>query len=281
MSSKLRSLGDREKGLAVKINSSRQGLRTFDGMGDYLDRWVRPNLLEDLDTVFEGAKRRWEEKGRPADGRGDFLLATLLFGTFDHLGAFLAADECRSLATRENIARLACRLPSTADVYAIIAQLGRNALVHGAWPQTALRMDRGGSWAFGLSITANPDPTDHDYLYTRRYSLSAAGASDSTPSTVLKLLLNVHALHRELRELVLEQSTFAAVIPAVFESIQRSAMDPHRAAVSHEGTPEFFSGAGRSPLKDQVRMLRREAEHLGVWERHDLKCYRLPKELRG
>jgi hypothetical protein len=195
-----------------------QGLWSFADFPAYLNSWLIPNVLKDLETVFEGACKKWKEDGEPENGRGDFVLAISLFALFDHLGAFLAPDENASLQTRENIVRMAHLLPTTRDVDLIVAHFGRNALVHGAWPQTAVLMD-GGSWAFGLNISADPDESNHGRRYKRRYSLPCK-VRPAPQLDILRLRLNIRVLRRELQECFLLNGALGNVKQEVFERLQ-------------------------------------------------------------
>jgi len=204
-----------------------QGLWDFVGFASYLHEWIRPNLLKDLETVFEGACNEWKQDNMPNNGRGDFVLAIALFAVFDHLGAFLAEDEDASLMTRDNISRVAVQLPSTRDVDLIVSHFGRNALVHGAWPQTVMLME-GEKWAFGLNVSADPRPFNedgeptHNYLYWRKYPMPWFDCKTRLMD-ILKLRLNVRNLRHELGEFVTSINP-DMVQPAVFQRIRKIAV---------------------------------------------------------
>lgn len=177
----------------------RQGLWDYADFPEYLNQWIIPNMLGDLETVFEGARERW--RGREGAGRGDFALATVLFAWFEHLGAFLGnPDEKRRGIIA--IARCAKQLPSINDKADwIIAYLGRNALVHAAWPQTLSLMD-GGNWAFGMSVNAdNRLQETHNIIYNWPVHKTFPRVQQ-TPTTVIKLSMNVHILRQELHDFV-------------------------------------------------------------------------------
>jgi hypothetical protein len=242
-----------------------QGLWTFASFERYLDDWIRPVLIADLNTVFEGARERWEEQGQPANGRGDFVLAAALFSAFDHLGQFLAASVDDSLGATANIRRVAGVLPSTATANDIVAQFGRHALVHTGWPQTSVVMDDG-RWAFGLNISADPRDQNehgertHDLLYMRRYALP--GTNVETPT--LKYRLNVRVL---LAELTAAVGRFEC-LDAVFVRVRGNAI----ATSQLRGKPmelrkHRHPRPGSSKLGDQIHELRQRALDEGVWPR--------------
>jgi len=198
-----------------------QGIWDFPDLPSYLHEWVIPYMLNDLQTVFDGARNRWKELGCPQAGRGDFLLSTALFTLFDHLGSFMG-DVDDSLSPRENISRCARRLESTKGVDLIVGHFGRNALVHRAWPQTIAAMDNG-SWAFGLNVTANPDESDHLKLYWRMYQLPNE-VRKPTMVPVLKFRLNVGVLRRELEGLLGDPKFPTSVRSEVFLRVRNNAI---------------------------------------------------------
>lgn len=244
-----------------------QGLRSFRDFADYRDNWIRTNLLPDLRTIFRGARADWESQGRPENGRGDFLLATALMSAFDHLGVFLAGPD-DSLENYENIARVAQRLTSIGDIYAIVANLGRNALAHGVWPQTGMPVH---DWAFGLNINAMPDDTEHNRLYVRtNYSLEPdEGTEGGQKAKILKLRLNVHFLRKELAAFINGEPGFPEVPAPVWARAQR---------ISRRiGIPEHSTWLKkqryRAPklcldgrIYEEIDQLHREAEDNGVWD---------------
>ena len=206
-----------------------EGLRDFKNFEDYLAKWIRPHILTSLDTLFEGAKARWYQKERQAGsaGRGDFRMATVLLSVFDHFGAFLAKPWVGWLTPAENIARVAARIrPSLSDTYAILANMGRNALVHGAWPQTAVVTDvpdeqsGGAPWGFGLSFSASNHPERHDTFHVRPYRPSGIELSLSLPKRTIKLVWNVHRLRLMLVDAVESGILFAGVDPQTFERVR-------------------------------------------------------------
>ena len=230
-----------------------QGIWDFPDFQSYLSEWIIPYMLRDLETVFQGARDRWEQLDRPDAGRGDFVLSTALFAIFDHLGSFMGHFS-DSLSTRENISRCARKLESTRDVDLILGQFGRNALVHRAWPQTIAVMDNW-SWAFGLNVTGNPDESDHLRLYWRQYELPSENGS-VREIRVLKLRMNVGILRRELEQLITEEGFAISIQPDVFRRVReiaiRSANDPF-------GHPDqLLGGAGlgrnwRDAVERQIR----------------------------
>jgi hypothetical protein len=255
-----------------------QGVRSFDSYEDYLRLWIKLNMLPDLETVFKGSLKFWEDNQRPSEGRGDFVLATALFSAFDHLGMFLAKHPGESLRSRDNIARTALKLPSTNRIFAIIANLGRNALVHGSWPQTGFAME-GGTWGFGLGIGAPSGRTEHNLIYTRMYPLM----SGLPPVKVLKLTQSVHVLRQELDTAIRYDGLWNHCHPDLFERIQRMSIflgDPfgdenHSRLVNGAVVPghNMFAGSasfgGKMEVQRQIRGLRRVAEAMGVWEVQD------------
>src|SRR5437762_799858 len=96
------------------IREQYEGLRDFPDFADYLENRVKPNLLEDLDTVFEGAKLSWAQKvarePNRQNGRGDFVMATALLAVFDHIGSFITQRWEDPVTPPENIARVARQL---------------------------------------------------------------------------------------------------------------------------------------------------------------------------
>ncbi len=253
--------------------SFHQGVRSFPSFEQYLEGWIKRNLLADLETVFVGAKERWISTGRSENGRGDFLLATLLFSVFDHLGTFIARPGDK-LVNHENIARVAKHLDSTKDVYAIVSNLGRNALVHGAWPQTAVPRD-GCTWGFGININGDIDERQHNLLYVKLYPIGWPGGQ-LREVPVLKLRLNVHVMRKELIEWLHHDLR-----------VSRKAFDRARNLAMLQGIPEPGKPRERTdakytwpapgerwndPLCDiqkmgrQIQRLRREAEDLGAFQ---------------
>lgn len=211
-----------------------EGLAHFETFDDYLRHWIRPNLLKDLETVFEGAKGHWNAQKNPpgSPGRGDFVMATALLSIFDHFGAFLARPKIDWIMPAENIARLARRLaPSLADIYAILAKMGRNALTHGAWPQTAIVVDAKDKasgltepWAFGLSFNANDDPKRHDTFHWKPYVLRpGVDPPERVPAKTIKLVLNVHNLRALMVRAIDEGVLFEGVTKLQFERVRKIA----------------------------------------------------------
>lgn len=265
--------------MELEISEYAQGLWTFPDFETYKEEWIVRNMLPDLKTVFEGARARWVNNVGTLDGRGYFVLATSLFALFDHLGMFLAKNKDDSLQTRYNISRMAQRLESTKDIDMILGHLGRNALVHGAWPQTTLLMDSG-SWGFGLNISADPDESSHRLLTGKRYRFPTIPAS-SRLLPILKIRLNVHTLRRELEEYVTEGSAFAEITPDIYSRVQELAVEDCRSEnwnkhgklraprglelqtfeEKKKKDKEWF----RHEVEDQIRSLVRKAQHAGIW----------------
>jgi len=244
-----------------------QGLWSFSKFSDYLSDWIIPNMLKDLETVFEGGCERWVSQGMPKNGRGDFVLATALFALFDHLGAFLAESIDSSLHTRENISRTAKRLQSLKGIDLIVAHFGRNALVHGAWPQTTVLMDRE-TWAFGLNIFAHPDESTHRALYKREYPFPTDSGS-SQEVKILKLRLNVRYLRRELEECIKNSTAFSDVDDALFERIQKIAVDSGRDPWANFFEQRNGRGSFNEPfrvaIEKQIKEQLEEAIKQGIW----------------
>jgi len=195
-----------------------QGIWSFNDFDDYRENWIKSNVLTGLETVFEGARMEWMRHPGQIHGRGDFVMGTALFAAFDHIGHFLAPTPDHSFRSFDNISRVAFCLPSLRDVYLIIGNLGRNALVHGGWPQSAFRLPNE-NWAFGFLVSANISliEPDHDTLYTRQYPLELGGQ----PVLILKLIDNVHVLRSELSKWVHTGSALHNVNPDVFTYVQK------------------------------------------------------------
>jgi hypothetical protein len=244
-----------------------QGIWSFPDFSAYLNQWIVPNMLKDLETVFEGALERWKNEGEPENGRGDFILATSLFALFDHLGAFLAETKEHSLHTKENIARVAGLLQSIKDVNLIVAHLGRHALVHGAWPQTMVLMDKE-TWAFGLNIFAHPDESTHMALYKREYPFPEKSGS-ARQFKILKLRLNIRFLRRELEECVKNCQEFANVPLEVFERVQKiavvSCLDPWKNHSTERGGKRAQNISFRDAIEAQIRGQQKKAVAQGIW----------------
>jgi hypothetical protein len=212
-----------------------QGLWSFESFGVYLEKWLRPNFLGDLETIFAGSLMYWEEHGhkRNGCGHGDFALATLLFAWLDHLGSLLA-KRGESRDTMPNIARClrelgTGRLSSGQEVDHVIAHFARNALVHTSWPSTFVVLPQPNPpaprRAFGLNVGADPDTSKHHLLYWRPYSAPGSVSPDD-PKWVLKLRINVHVMLRQLQELLsrdlVTEHTEASFIEARKEAIAQT-----------------------------------------------------------
>jgi hypothetical protein len=209
--------------MMAETPQTKQGPRDFEDFNDYFENRIKPFILIDLETVFRGTAEYAGKTKRAAVGAGDFILAMSLFAVFDHLGAFLAhwndeLKERESLESKDNIARVAKVLPSTTDIYAIVATLGRNALVHAGWPQTAMPID---DWAFGYSVGGGPDrEEEHDMLYLTWHQRGIK-KKDRARVKVLKLAQNPHVLYRELKEELTKGKRFTEVSQEAFERVQR------------------------------------------------------------
>lgn len=236
-------------------------------MSSYVDHWVVPHMLKDLETVFEGTVEKWKAEGERQNGRGDFLLATCLFALFDHLGALLAESKEHSLGTKENIARIAALLKSIADINLIVAHLGRNALVHGAWPQTMVLMDNE-TWAFGLNVFAHPDESTHMTLYKREYPLPESN-NNISQFKVLKLRLNLHYLRRELESCVKNAEAFKSVPLEVFERVKELAIlswrEPWKNHSGKRGGKRAQSDSFQNAIEAQIRKQQMKAVARGIW----------------
>ncbi len=214
-----------------------QGLWSFDSFEHYLDKWIKPNILGDLETIFTGTAENWVNKEEPENDRGDFMLTTLLFSVFDHLGGFLAKSTDSSLTTLENISRIARRIPSIKGVDLIIAFFGRHALVHSAWPDTMIFVEE--KRAFGLNIYAYPDigkdencKGQHMLLYRKKYSYGTLNSSDEYEGT--KLRINIHHLRTEFKEQIVNGNMFADVNSEVFIKIKKIAFDSYDKSLNKE-----------------------------------------------
>ncbi|MBK7143605.1 MAG: hypothetical protein IPH75_16200 [bacterium] len=191
-----------------------QGVQEFPTFGDCRKEWLLPSTLGELENGFEGATVLCSGQVR---ARGNFVLATALFAVMDHIGSFLRdPGECNS--NRQNIARVARRMPSLSDVHSIVATFGRNSLVHTAWPATMIVIqDADTTLRFGLNISAESDITnEHRKLYWKQYAEPLN--SEREAQWVLKLRLNVYALLSELAALL--QSGELHVDQQAFEEVK-------------------------------------------------------------
>jgi hypothetical protein len=267
-------------------SSAYQGPRDFTDFDDYRENWIIPNLLPDLDTVFLGAREHAKKLDKTARGGGVFALGTALCGAFDHLGSFLAKwdkdpNRCESLKQTDNIARTAKCLPSTADVCAIFANLGRNALVHAFWPQTAMPME--GGWAFGYSLGGDVD-TEHDQLYITSHSIDPKQHNPERVK-VLKLAQNVYVLHKELAKAVREGPDFRNVSQKAFERVQEYSM---RVGLPGKSAHDELEGLIEGKLKTlrwgmtrkEARKLKRIAEDKKIWDDPEFVYYRRTDKIR-
>lgn len=212
------------------LNPNPQGLWEYPTIRAYVEDWVVPRLLGDLQALFEGAHQYWQEHGvpqRPATtpsvrsepGRGDFLLATTLFAVMNHLGRFLLAPNDLP-STRGCIYQAAKLLPSTAEVPEMVSHFGRNQVVHRGWPQT-LYIDDNWRRGYGLNLGANPDESDHDLMYRNPYKLPDPKTGETLVVTVFKLRLNVRVLKREIDDAVRLGRFLSMASQEVFESVAR------------------------------------------------------------
>jgi hypothetical protein len=262
-----------------------QGPRDFQGFDEYRNKWIIPNLLVDLDTVFLGTRERSNTHKRERVGSGTFILGMALFALFDHLGAFLAkwdpdVKQRESLDQSDNIARTSQLLPSGREVYAIMANLGRNALVHGAWPQTAMEM--ADDWSFGYTLGAGNDG-EHDLLYITWHQ-QGLRREDWRKVKVLKLAHNVHVLHQEVAEVVKNHPRFRDIPVKAFERIQRYSMwtgVPGPTATNNRSEEcegkAFLKG---DITKQQVRKLYAEAFNAKILNDQTAVLYRRTGEVK-
>jgi hypothetical protein len=265
--------------------SAPQGPRDFENFDDYRKNWIIPNLLVDLDTVFLRTRKRAAELKRTTVGGGTFVLGMALFAAFDHLGSFLARwddepERRESLKQTDNIARTARSLTSTADVCALVANLGRNSLVHSFWPQTAMPMD---GWALGYSLGGDVDE-EHDLLYVTVHSIDPK-RRHSKPKKVLKFAQNVYVLYKELAVAVREGTAFRDVHPKAFERVQKYSTkvglpgERARAALDDlidGGVPTLTRGMTR----EEAWKLKKVAEGKKIWNDPQLVYYRRTGEVR-
>lgn len=293
-----------ERRVVKGIHEPYQGLVDFTNIESYFEGWIKPNILGDLDTVFVGARQKWENRNPNAGepGRGDFFMAVSLFAALEHLGAFMA-EESAPITTAENIARVAKRLQSTWDVYAILANMGRNALAHGAWPQTAIAMPVEGAkaWAFGLSFNANSNPMRHDTLHVSTVKLSKLWVPDGyegspspkpfvTPEQeipLLKLVLNVQMLRWELLEFI-DSGEYLRIVGGLLGTFDRvkkiSTMngipgkEAHKARSALE-SPEKKMKRLCAPetVEEQINELREEFRRINP----NNLLYKFPRDHRG
>lgn len=278
--------------LQYGVHEEYEGIRDFRRFDDYLHGWIKPNILKDLETVFEGARSRWDnESHKPgAPGRGDFVLASGLLPIFDHFGALIAKPVIEWIISSENIARVARRLtPDLHDIYAVFANLGRNAIIHGAWPQTGLITNleravtrRVETWAFGLSFNANSNPERHNTLHNKGYKPAPnLPAPEPLPQKTLKLVLNVHNLRRRLADAIEKEEMFSDVTQAAFDRVRqiselsgdnRSETESQRNELakprqSNERMRQKVHQAKlckQNTLEKQIALLFAEAERLGA-----------------
>jgi hypothetical protein len=268
------------------VHETYRSVSDFASIDAYFEKWIVPNIFGDLDTVFMGAQQFWGHKKQTpgAAGRGDFSLAIALLAAMEHLGCFLAPGLDDAITTGNNIGRTAQCLQSTWDIFAIVASLGRNAVVHAGWPQTAIAMppDARPTWAFGLSFNASENPLRHDTVHfdtIRRSQLfdptKPAHAADEN-LLMVKLVLNVQMLRWELLEFK-DSGEFlrlAKVEPKTFKRIQdmsRVSGVPWNSQMAERSSLETSSGskaiktktkAKESDLALQIERVRREAERL-------------------
>lgn len=244
-----------------------QGLRSFETFREYKQKWLKPNLLGDLETVFLGVRQG--VKGKQRAGRGDFILAMALFSLFDHLGVFLA-KRGESLEFYENIARTAHCLESTRDVFAVIANLGRNALVHGAWPQTAVPMEEK-AWAFGYSVGSGPEDSEHDLLYVVEHPLRSKGhARREDAVKILKFAQNVNVLYKELVNWVDYGEELREIGDTAWDRAQRLSLVIGRPA-ENDRLQRIIKGkvtlCQPGTLEEQAMALKKEAEDGGAFKK--------------
>jgi hypothetical protein len=287
------SMQNEERRSVHGINEKFLSILDFSSFEEYQEKWIRPHILGDLETILEGAKQRWQSSPRKAmsPGRGDFLMATVILSVFDHMGMFLADRNFPEISSSENIARVARRLSGLEDVYAILAKLGRNVLIHNTWPQTALPMwtkdhtsGRTERWAFGLTFSASPDLNRHDTLHVAPWWTSLQDRKSRnlrTQKKALRLTLNVHRMHQDLVKWMDKGGMLAAVnsVPGSFERAQlilNIAGDPGKGSLWKQET----SGVNLLPRRtgkverlceggvmlDQIQALLIEAKRLGAWE---------------
>lgn len=258
------------------VREGAQGIRDFYRFSSYLTGWIKPHLLADLETIFEGARTYWDNRRMPegSGGRGDFVMAAALLAAFDHLGSFITTSEKDWITPSNNVIRVAECLPSLKDISALIATMARNALIHVGWPQTAVPMDQY-SWAFGLTFSANSDLRRHDNLYTDHW---LPDGPTGARRRALKLKLNVHVVRLQFEEWIYNGNLAAKVDDRAFMRIRDLSMqagNPHGAAKdrydtlvhgSRVVTPNFGESSWRM-LCRQVKALRAESERIGCWQR--------------
>lgn len=242
-----------------------QGLHHFRTFREYYDKWVIPNLLPDLHTIFEGAIERWQRDGRPTNGRGDFLLATALFSIFDHVGAFLAKQEDHSLETQENIARVALSIPSYEDICCVISKHGRNSLVHGAWPQTTMviRPANTAWWGFGLNITATPDLDEHDLIFVRQDEIPTHSGG-TMRLRVVQLLLNVRTMRLDFDKWLRSSFDPNSVDQRVFHRLRDLSVGNDPLRRKRDGNAVHISD---KLFRDQINAIRAEASRMNLWNK--------------
>jgi hypothetical protein len=179
-----------------------QGLGDFKSFSEYREGWIKPNLIPDLETVFEGALVGWERRvaeGRvqPEHGRGDFVLGGVLFSTLDQFGAFLGVVR-HPLNAFENIMRILKEFSVIKEFALLVTRLSRNSLTHCGWPRTGVLMENR-NWAIGLNVSGDADLDQHNRLYVRReYEVGQGRPGSRLKVPVVKFRINVHAMLREL-----------------------------------------------------------------------------------
>jgi hypothetical protein len=196
-----------------------QGLWDFQTLDSYVQERVIPYVLVDLETVFTGAMEYWAQHrdGRIA-GRGDFLLATILFSLMDHFGSFLTGNRRK---TSKNIAACAARLRGFSGIEPLLSRAGRNALVHNAFPQTIIAPDEGP--AFGLSVSARADATALYIVRNESFELHGEdGEVRRVPVT--QVLLYLHPWRRELHEAIKSGRMFQSSNPTHYTRLRAEAI---------------------------------------------------------
>lgn len=252
-----------------------QNIGEFHDFSEYLEKWIKPVLLEDLTTVFEGARVLWKYQNKPLGsvGRGDFIMGTALFAVFDHLGAFITASDEEWITSSENVFRVAECLPSTSDIAAVVANMARNSLIHVAWPHTAIPMERH-KWAFGITLGSNSNLKRHDNLFVTDWF---PDARDGAKRQVLKLVLNVHAMRLQLTEWIHKGNVTDLVSPKAFKRVQdlsACAGDPDRddeyrklirAGQKKDEKRKVPARCTWETMKPEIQNLNEEAHRLRVW----------------
>lgn len=274
-----------------------EGIFEFDNIAEYIENWLKPNLLTGLKTVFAGSLREWEhlQRANGAPGRGDFALATTVVAAMDHIGALMVPSRYHNLDSKTNIARVAKELDTTCDIFALFAYLGRNCLLHGTWPQTASwyrpdhKKETQEDWGVGLSFTSNKDMNRNNTIHLVRHQNEVDGRVQQRE--VIKVVLNIRQIHCEFDAFVRSDQFRKRVKDDGFDRVKSLAE-----TAGYPKLKEFKKlEAGKSRLKleeidpeitpenflEQQRLIREQAKRVDIWNaKPGEKKMRRPEQMR-